>query len=73
VRYEGNTSGKIFQFEIPCAYLTALHLLGNTDEADLTDTDWAAFGSAFQTFARSPDDDAETVTLLDAHFVGRNL
>jgi len=73
VRYVGFSSGKIFQMEIPCAELTALHLLGNSDEADFTDVDWAAFGSAFQTFARTPDDPTETVTLLDAHFVGRNL
>jgi len=45
----------------------------NTDVADITSTDWAAFVTAFEAYAKSPDDVAETVTVIDARVVGRNI
>jgi len=73
VTYEGNTSGKKFQLELPCADLTGGHLIVNSDNADLTEADWAAFIAAFEAYGRSPDDPAETINVLSARFVGRNL
>jgi len=72
VSYTGDTSGKEFQIEIPAADLTD-NLVAGTDLADLTSTDWAAFITAFEAFARSPDDDTETVTVIGARVVGRNI
>lgn len=72
VSYQGDTSGKTFQVEIPCALLTD-NLVPNTDLADITSTSWANFITAFEAYARTPDDPTETVTFLSARLVGRNL
>lgn len=72
VSYTGDTSGKEFQIEIPAPDLTD-NLVPATDFADITSTDWAAFVTAFEAFARSPDDDTETVTVVSARLVGRNI
>lgn len=71
VTYQGDTSLKKFQMEIPTADLSGTHLLPNTDLADLTDADIAAFVTAFETIARSPDSESETVTVLSMRHVGR--
>ena len=73
VTYKGNTSEKLFRLEIPTADITGGHLLPNQDIADLTDTDMAAFVTAFEALARTPDDSAETVTVLSIRHVGRNV
>jgi len=72
VSYQGDTSGKKFDVEIPCANLTGTVVPG-TDLADVTDTLWVNYIAAFEDFVRSPDNDTETVTFLSAHVVGRNL
>jgi len=72
VTYQGDTSGKTFQLEIPCALLTD-NLVPNTDMADLTSTSWENWVEAFEAYARTPDDVAETVTVISAKLVGRNL
>jgi len=72
VSYMGDTSGKLFQIEIPCPNLTD-NLAPNSDIADLTSTDWVAFISAFEDYARSPDNGTETVTVTAARLVGRNI
>jgi len=72
VRYIGDTSGKLYQVEIATAELAGGHLLPNSDMADLTETDMAAFVTAFEDIARTPDDDLETVTVQSIQFVGRN-
>ena len=71
VRYVGDTSGKVFTLEIATAELGGGHLLPMSDFADLTETDMAAFVTAFEDIARSPDDDTETVTVQSIQFVGR--
>lgn len=71
VRYVGNTSGKVFQLEIPTAELGGGHLLPMSDFADLTETDMAAFVTAFEDIARTPDSDTETVTVQSIQYVGR--
>ena len=72
VTYKGNTSEKLFRAEIPTAELTG-HLLPASDEADLTETDMAAFVDAFETLARSPDNGTEACTVLSIRAVGRNI
>jgi hypothetical protein len=72
VTYRGNTSEKLFRMEIPTAMPTG-HLLPASDEADLTETDMAAFVAAFEAFVRSPDNGTEAVTVVSIRFVGRNI
>lgn len=68
--YEGNTSKKVFRTEIPTPDTSKL--IPGTDKADLTDTDIAAYVTAFETLAKSPDNDTEGVNVLDMRLVGRN-
>lgn len=72
VVYIGNTSGKQFTLTIPCADPVGM-LLEGTDFMDMSQTAPAAFKTAFEAFARSPENDAETVTISYVEFVGRNL
>lgn len=72
VTYQGDSSGKLFSLEIACPDITD-NIVPSTDLADLTSTDWAAWVTAFEDFARSPDDLAETVTVVSARLVGRNI
>ena len=69
--YEGATTKKKFRQEIPTPDTTKL--VPGTDLADMTDTDVAAYVTAFETIAKSPDDDAEGVNVLDMRLVGRNI
>jgi len=73
VTYQGDTSMKLFRLEIPTADLSGTHLLPNQDEADLADADIAAFVTAFEAIARSPDSQTETVTVMSIRHVGRNV
>lgn len=61
---------KVFTFELPIALLTG-QLQPNSDQADLTTDEMAAFVTAFQAIARSPY--GGTVTVLRLIAVGRNL
>lgn len=72
VRYVGDASGKIFSVEIAAPDITD-NVVPNSDIADLSSTDWAAFVTAFESYVRSPDNGTETVTVLDARVVGRNI
>lgn len=73
VDYRGAVTGKSFSIEIPCANLTANTVSGNTDNADVSDTLWTNFITAFEAYAKSPDDPAEAVVFVGAHVVGRNI
>jgi len=70
VSYEADTTKKKFRTEIPTPDTSKL--IAGTDKADMTDTDIASYVTAFETIGRSPDDDTETVTVLDITLVGRN-
>lgn len=59
--------GKLFQVEWPCADPTD-HLQTNSDLADLTETDVAAFVTAFEAYVRSPY--GGTIGVLEMRFVG---
>jgi len=72
VSYVGDSSGKIFQVEIAAPDITD-NVVPNTDTADLASTDWAAFVTAFESYVRSPNNGTETVTVLGARLVGRNI
>ena len=69
--YEGNTSKKKFRTEIPTADTSKL--VPGTDKANLTNVDIAAYITAFEQLAKSPDNDAEGVNVLDMRLVGRNV
>lgn len=70
VRYTDGTAMKSYKMEIPCADLTYLDA-NNREYADLTDTDVAAFVTAFEAFVLSQDGNAVTVDSIQ--HVGRNL
>lgn len=75
VTYVGNTSGKLFQVTIPTIDLNVLEFVpGGGDAVSITSpaaiADWV---SAFEAMARTPDSDQETVTVLRARAVGRNI
>jgi len=72
VRYVGDASGKVFRTEIAAPDVTD-NVVVNSDIADLTSADWVAFVTAFEAFVRSPDNGTETVTVLGASLVGRNI
>jgi len=72
VQYQGDVSGKLFSSEIAAPDITD-NVVPNTDTADITSTDWAAFVTAFEAYVKSPDDATETVTVIGAHLVGRNI
>lgn len=74
IRYVGDTSGGIHTLEIPTPDLANLTIDPSTDLVDLADGGiMAAWVTAFQTIARTPDDDTETVTVQSARVVGRNI
>lgn len=72
VTYRGATSGKTFQMEIPAPDLDG-NLIPGTDQADLTQTVWTNFITAFEAYGRTPDSPTETVEFVNAYVVGRNL
>jgi hypothetical protein len=74
IDYSGDVSGKKYSVTIPGPDINNLTYLGETDFIDIADGGiMAAFVTAFETFVRTPDDDTETVTVLAAEVVGRNL
>jgi len=78
VTYEGDTSHKKFHITLPCADPSLVDgddvgiLLPGTDIANLENEDMAAFVTWFNGFARSPDNDTESITILSVELVGRN-
>lgn len=72
VRYKGNTNEAVYTLTIPCADPTG-RLLPGQDMADLTQTEMAAFVTAFETLAKAPDNDAESVSVISIELVGRNI
>jgi len=72
VQYQGDTSGKLFSVEIAAPDITD-NVAPNTDIADLSSDDWEAFVTAFEAFVKSPDNGTESVSVIGARVVGRNL
>ena len=74
IRYVGDTSGGVHTLEIPTPDLGNLTIAPGTDLVTLADAGiMAAWVAAFEQIARTPDDDTETVTVLTAQVVGRNI
>lgn len=71
VRFQDTVTLRYGQVEIPVAEVSTDLLLPGTDIADISDTLWTDFISAFETTARSID--GNTVNVLGARLVGRNL
>jgi len=72
VQYMGDVSGKVFSIEIAAPNITD-NVVPFSDVADLTSDDWAAFVTAFEAYAKSPDNGTEAVTVTGARLVGRNI
>lgn len=72
VTYQSVTSGKLWQLEIPAPALIG-NLVAGTDVFDITSTDWAAWVTAFVAVAKAPDDITDSVIVLGARLVGRNI
>jgi len=71
VSYQDLSTFQTYQVELPCASPTTARMLDGTDQADLTDSDMAAFVTAFEVFVDSPDNNGINVTKIT--LVGRNL
>lgn len=77
IRYRGDTNGQLYTLTIPTPDLANLTFAagaqGNSDYIELADGGiMAAWVTAFEAIARSPEDDTETVTVESAQVVGRN-
>jgi len=71
VIYEDDSTLAPYRVEIPCAdYALSGLFAGSTDEVDLTQTEIAAFVTAFEALCKSPEGNA--VTVLQIRGVGRN-
>jgi hypothetical protein len=74
VTYRGNTSGKKYSVTIPSFDGSKVNAV--KDEVIITGgsatPEVLAFITAFQTLCKSPDNDAEAVTVLGMKIVGRN-
>lgn len=74
VTYQGDTSAKLFTTTIPTADLEVVTFGPNSDDLVLDDAGVvAAFVTAFEQLARTPDSDQETVTVIRIRAVGRNI
>jgi len=71
VTYEDSTSLALYRIEIPCANhdLTGV-FAGQSDEVDLTQTEIAAWITAFEQLCRSPE--GNNVNVVSIRTVGRN-
>jgi hypothetical protein len=74
VRYHGVDDGKKWTCEIPTPDITLTDvLIPGTDIVDLTQTEMAAFVTAFETAVRPPGNDTSLVVIDQIVLVGRNL
>ncbi len=75
ISYQGDTLGKKFTVELPSPDNSVLTFeTGDANFVVLADAGvMAAFVTDFEAIARSPEDGDETVTMLSAKYVGRNL
>jgi len=74
VRYQSTVSGKIYTLEVATPDLANLTFLGASDFIDLDDAGIGdAWRDAFEGYARAPDVPTESVTVLSAQVVGRNI
>lgn len=67
--YQDNVTLALYALELPCRK-SALTTVAGTDTVDLGVAPWIAFKTAFETYVKSPDQNA--TTLLEVRLVGRN-
>lgn len=72
VTYRDTTSQNLYTITIPTADPTG-RLVPGTDLADLTEAGMAAFVTAFEQTARSPEADTHNVEVMTIRLVGRNI
>ena len=72
VTYQAVTSGMKYTLEIPAPDLTD-NLVVGSDLADLSSTAWDEWITAFVAVAKPADDLADSVIVLSARLVGRNI
>lgn len=74
IRYVGDTTGDKFTLTIGTPDLAGLTIPSGSDFVTLADGGiMAAWVSAFEAVAVSPNDDSESVTVISAQVVGRNI
>jgi len=78
VTYVGDTSSKLYTLTIPTIRTKAVDgvtslLMPATDLFNLAAPLVAAWVTEFETIARTPDNDTETVTVQSIRLVGRNI
>jgi hypothetical protein len=77
VVYKGNTTNKLFTLTIPTIRTKASGgaslIVPGTDLFDLAASPVAPWIAGFESLARTPDDDTETVTVQEIRLVGRNI
>lgn len=77
VVYEGNTTHDVFTLTIPAVRTKtgagATLLNAGSDEFNLAHALVSPWVTAFQTIGRSPNNDAENVTVISMRLVGRNI
>lgn len=70
--YTGDTTNKPYFVTLPCPDLSLVTFLSG-DEIDITvGAEVIAMVAAIEQIGRTPDDDAETITVQSAEVVGRN-
>lgn len=73
VRYKDTVTGDTNRMELPCADLSLLTGVDSGDYLDLTDTEPAAFVTAFEAYQLSPGTGTRGNTeVMSIQFVGRN-
>jgi len=74
VRYTNDSTGSFYTLEIGTPDLASLTFEGNTDFILLADGGiMAAWVTAFEDLARAPDNVTQTVTVVSAQLIGRNI
>ena len=74
IRYQDTVSGKLYTLEIPTPDLANLTIPVESDFVTLADAGiMAAWVTAFENVAKAPDEPINSVNVLSAQVVGRNI
>lgn len=70
-RYQGTTTFSKYRIEVPIADFSTDRLIPGSDDVDLTQTEIAAWVTAFETLVKT--EDGEDTEILSGKGVGKNL
>lgn len=70
--YADNVNGRLFNAHLPCPDMAHAAAGTGTDVWDITETEFAAFVTAFEAYARAPGT-GNAVTVQGARLVGRRV